>query len=332
MGRALLLAMTIASLSAQDQTTFRSGISLVELDASVFDEHGPVEGLKGSDFVVKDEGRPVSLRYCVLEDSPLDLMLLFELSRMMSANREALRGASEVAMASVREDDRVGIMAFSDGARLELPLSGDLKEAKRRVRFGLAYATFGSRPFVLSAVAEAAKYQAAQPKPHGRRAILMFGANTGFGTVSGHAGVTAGLWAADTILSGIVMPTSWTRLIYDQNPYRIFGMMNNPSTFPRFDYVDDVAAETGGEMIYTEDAGPIKRTRDPYASLRLAIQHMRRRYRLYYDMPDGKPGQRRRVQIDLSMTARQLHPEAKIVARKGYAVPTPTSPNPNLPQ
>ena len=34
--------------------------------------------------------------------------------------------------------------------------------------------------------------------------------------------------------------------------------MNYPAIFPRFDYVDDVAAQTGGEMVYTEDAGPMK--------------------------------------------------------------------------
>ncbi len=162
---------------AQDPATFKSGISLVELDASVFDAGGIIEGLQQEDFVVKDERQPVVLRYCLQENSPLDLVLLFELSKMMGANRTTLRGATEVAMAAAREGDRLGVMEFSDGARLELPLSSDLKEVKRRVRLGLAYATFEGKPFVLSAVSDAAKYEGGQGKPHGRRAILMFGAN-----------------------------------------------------------------------------------------------------------------------------------------------------------
>jgi VWFA-related protein len=326
MARAFILAVTFATLAmAQGQTTFKSAISLVEIDASVFDAGGIIEGLKQEDFVVKDERQPVVLRYCVQEDSPLDLILLFELTKMMAANRTMLRGAAEVAMAATREGDRLGVMAFSDGARLELPLSSDLKEVKRRVRSGLAYATFEGKPLVLSAVSDAAKYEAGQAKPHGRRAILMLGANAGFGLGNSHAGVTSALWDADTILGGVVIPTSWTRLIYDENPYHIWGMMNNPATFPRFDYIDDVAAQTGGEMIYTEDAGPMKQTREPYVSLRLAIEHMHRRYRLYYDLPDAKPGQRRRVQIELSPAARRLHPDARIIARKGYAVSKPGS-------
>jgi hypothetical protein len=212
-------------------------------------------------------------------------------------------------------------MTYNDGVRLELPVSSDLKEVNRRVRSGLAYATFEGRPFVLSAVAEATKYLATQPTLNGRRAILMFGANTGFGLGDSHAGTAANLWGADTILAGVVTPTSWTRLIYDSNPYHILGMMNSPKLFPRDDYIDDVAANTGGEMIYVEDAGPIKQTRHPYPSIQQSVEHMRRRYRLYYDMPQANPGERRHVQIELSPAARQLHPGARIIAPAGYVIP-----------
>ena len=109
---------------------------------------------------------------------------------------------------------------------MELPLTGDIKEVKRRIRPGLAYATFAGKPFVLPAVAEAAKYFAAGPEPHRRRAILMFGANAGSGvSKQNHMGVAKDLWNADTMLSAIVMPTSWTRFIYDDNPYHMFGLM-----------------------------------------------------------------------------------------------------------
>ena len=82
-----------------------------------------------------------------------------------------------------------------------------------------------------------------------------------------------------------------------------------------------VAAMTGGEMIYIEDAGPLKQTRQPYRALQQTIERIRRRYRLYYDKPKANPGQRRRVQIGLSPAARRVHPEARIVARNGYVIP-----------
>ena len=201
------------------------------------------------------------------------------------------------------------------------PLTADLKEVKRRVRAGLAYAAFAGKPFILPAVAGAARYLAAGPETHGRRAILMFGANAGFALSNqNHMGVAKDLWNADTILSAVVMPTSWTRFLSDDNPYHIFGMMAMPK-INRFDYVDDVAEQTGGETIYTEDAGPRRATPNPYVTLQQVIQRMRRRYRLYYDMPEAKPGQRRRVEIELSPAAQRLHPGARIVGRRGYVVP-----------
>jgi len=90
---------------------------------------------------------------------------------------------------------------------------------------------------------------------------------------------------------------------------------------PRYDFIDDVAAQTGGEMIYTKSVGLVKQTPEPYVSLQHALDHMRRRYRLYYDVPQARPGQRRRVQIELSPAARRLHPAAQVIAQKGYAVP-----------
>jgi hypothetical protein len=47
----------------------------------------------------------------------------------------------------------------------------------------------------------------------------------------------------------------------------------------------------------------------------------RQRYKLYYDMPMGKPGQTRRVDVGLSASAAALYPDARIIARKGYIMP-----------
>lgn len=318
MGRSLILALALASgVAAQ----FKTGVSIVEVDAQVFDKSGITDGLKRDDFIVKDDRQPVSLRYCVQEETPLDLVFLFELSRMMAPNHVKLRGAAEAAMAAMRAGDRAGVLSFNQGLRIELPLTADLKEVKRRVRTGLAYAAFTGKPFVLSAVAGAAKYIAVENEAHGRRAVLMFGADAGQDLFDqSHMSVAQALWNADAILSAVVIPTSWTRFLNDDNPYHIFGMMALPK-INRFDHVDDVAEQTGGEIVYVEDAGPMRGAPYPHVEIQNLIQRMRRRYRLYYDMPEAKPGQRRRVEIELSPAAQRIHPDARIVGRKGYVVP-----------
>ena len=54
---------------------------------------------------------------------------------------------------------------------------------------------------------------------------------------------------------------------------------------------------------------------------------MRRRYRLYYDMPPTRPGETHKVEIRLAESARRAHPEAHVVARKGYIAPNPLNRN-----
>jgi VWFA-related protein len=319
MGR-FSLAFALCCCLAGQEPTFKTGISIVEIDAQVFDATGILDGLKQDDFAVRDNGLPVSLRYCVQEETPLEIVFLFELSKMMAPNRMKLRAAAEMAMSEVREGDRAGVLSFNDRVAVEMPITGDLKEMKRRVRLGLAYATFAAKPLVLPAVAQAAKLLAEEPASHRRKAILMIGANAGFGLSNqNRMGVAKSLWDADTMLTTMVIPTSWTRLTYDDNPYHIFGLMSLGINL--WDNVDDITAQTGGEIIYAEDAGPIRSTPNPYIALRQAVQRMRRRYRLYYDMPDTKPGQRRRVAIELSPAAQRMHPGARITGRKGYVTP-----------
>jgi hypothetical protein len=87
------------------------------------------------------------------------------------------------------------------------------------------------------------------------------------------------------------------------------------------DFVEDVARDTGGQTVFTGDMPPrIHATPHPNAELRAVIQRMRRQYRLYYDRPPGKAGQHHKVEIELSATAKAAHPEARLIARKGYTV------------
>jgi hypothetical protein len=167
-----------ASLCAQEPT-FRTGISIVGIDAQVFDGNGIIDGLGPHDFVVKDDGQPVAIRYCTQEEQPLDLVFLLEISKMMAPNVAKLRGSAEEAIASLRQGDRAAALSFSESVKMEMPFTSDLVQAKRTLRYGLAYAAFGGKPFVLPAVWKAANYLVEAPAVHRRRAILMLGADAG---------------------------------------------------------------------------------------------------------------------------------------------------------
>jgi VWFA-related protein len=306
------MILLLAALAFAQAPAFRADISLVEIDAVVIGRNGVIEGLGRNDFVVRDNRKPVTLRYVSQENTPLDIVLMFETSKLMGKKLSQLTIASEMAMAEFHDGDRVAVMSFNEDVRVELPFTNDLKEAKRRIRLGLPDAAFGMNPFVLAAADEAEKYLAAQPEPHQRRVVLMFTGDAGFGMKKeNHMAVAKALWNDDAFLSAIVIPNGLTRVTHDDNPMHFHSLLQLSYTvgFSLFDFVDDVAEQTGGEVVY------------PGTPLRPMIDRMRKRYKLYYDRPAGKPGERRQVSVDLSAAAGALHPDARIVARKGYLSP-----------
>jgi hypothetical protein len=242
----------------------------------------------------------------------------------MAPRQNNLILAAEMAMAELRDGDRVVILSYNDQVHVELPITADLKEMRRRLRLGLLNATFVKRPFILPNVEASVQYLP-QAEQRRQRAILMFTGDAGFALKDQNPiAVSKDFWQADVMLSAFVIPTTLTKLTHDDNPYHAHALAM--LGFRLFDYADDVAEQTGGEMVYAGDAGSVHRDPNPNLALRGAVQRMRRRYKLYYDMPPGKPGQRRKIEVELSRAAQALHPDAKLFRRRGYVVPKSGAP------
>jgi VWFA-related protein len=318
MRRATVLGILLATCTAAQQPSFKAGISMVEVDAQVIGPGGVIEGLTLADFVVKENRQPVALRECVQEETPLDLVLLFDLSKIMESKRSEMILAAELAISQLREGDRVAVMSFNQRASIEQAITGDLTEMKRRLRIGLDQAVFSGKSFVLPAAEQSADYLAGLPEPHQRRVVLMFTGDAGWGLEQNHSAAAGHFWQAEAVLSAVVIPNPLTRLTHVDNPDQLTWLMQH---FNLFDVVDDVAERSGGEVIYLGNAGPIVRNATPVAALRQMIEHLRKRYKLYYDRPPGKAGQRRQIEIELSDAARLRHPGARIIGRKGYIMP-----------
>ncbi len=90
--------------------------------------------------------------------------------------------------------------------------------------------------------------------------------------------------------------------------------LTGPTHFGHYVYfgIRDIAAGTGGDSLDTNDAA---------GGLHETIQRPRQRYSLYYALPPVKPGEERRVQVQLTREARTRHPRAVIRARTGYIAP-----------
>ena len=135
------MILLLAAFALAQEPAFKADISLVEIDAVVIGRTGVVEGLGRNDFAIKDNRKPVTLRYAVQEQTPLDIVLAFENSRLMGKKLSELTIASEMAMAEFREGDRVAIMSAGPAARIigdwkvPLPRPRDIAEVKHEKSF-----------------------------------------------------------------------------------------------------------------------------------------------------------------------------------------------------
>lgn len=130
----LALALLVVAASVAGQTGFQSGVDLVTLDVCVKDQRGhPIAGLKAEDLSVFDNAVRQNVVWFSAEGLvPLALTLLVDNSQSMRGGPLERAGAAAAELiASLRPDDLVEVMSFSDHATLRYPLGADHDQAKR---------------------------------------------------------------------------------------------------------------------------------------------------------------------------------------------------------
>ena len=292
-----LAAVLLAALWAQD-TVFRTGVSLVRVDAQVTDGGKSVDGLQAGDFQVKDNGELQPVLYCSQEDQAMDLLFLFDTSGSMAPVVRRLAASSHTALKELQPGDRVAVANFNTDAWLIGGFSSDLAEIEQTV--GLVVdVRFGGGTHILSAVDDAATYFTRSADTHRRHGILIFTDDDGQPSMSERR-VVNHLWESDIVLCGLIVPTPGSEM------HEL-----NPSPRGSEDMLG-VAVKTGGETVNADDPGH---------AFREMLHRMRMRYSIYYQMPAAKPGAARRVDVSLSAAAKARYATAQVLARKGYVVP-----------
>ncbi len=101
------------------------------------------------------------------------------------------------------------------------------------------------------------------------------------------------LWAADVVVLGLIVPTAGVHF----------------SIGPPYRGARYAADQTGGDTLETGEAA---------GGLQEMIRRLRSRYSLYYSMPEGKPGEWRRIRVQLTKQAAKRYLGATVRARTGY--------------
>ena len=109
-GAAAVLCLAVVTLQGLPQ--FSSGVSVVEVYATVTDEKGePVKGLQTSDFQVQEDGTAQAISVFTAGDFPLNVALALDRSFSMAGERlAATKKAAHVFIDELRPSDRVRIV------------------------------------------------------------------------------------------------------------------------------------------------------------------------------------------------------------------------------
>jgi VWFA-related protein len=289
-----LLALASLVVSAQDPV-FKTGVSLVRVDAQIAAAGTTVEGLQAGDFTIEDNGKPQQILYCSQEEQHLDLMLLLDTSGSMELSVRRLAAASRLALRELHPGDRVAVANFNTASFLIAGFNANLQEVQKTLDRVIDI-RFGGGTHILSAIYDAAGYFQKQEDKQRRRAVLVLTDNFGQASKSEKTTVNR-LWAADVVVCGLVVRPRGESLEF---------------AWPGGEDMLGVASKTGGETVNAND---------PAEAFREMLRRIRRRYSLYYAMPAGKAGSVRKVTLDLTPAVKARYPKAEVLARKGYIIP-----------
>jgi VWFA-related protein len=279
-----LVLLCAAVVSAQDDVVFRSGVSLVRVDAEAIDSSGHVvAGLTKDDFRVLDEGVAQSLVNFTFEEEPLDLILLFDTAGSMHGKLLNIVRATELGFNELHKGDRVCVRVFSGISTEILPFTDNLQAVNEAILIRVLQLKFNGGSRLEPAADDAALRFRSEPKTHRKRAILIITDKPG-AREANEAAIVHDLWNSDVVVS---------ELILDRN-------------------------QNGANRIVDQTGGTTIAAGNPGEAFRDSIHYLRSGYAMYYALPGVNAGAERKLQVELTPEAAKRFANLRIHARKGY--------------
>jgi VWFA-related protein len=131
-GAFALCAVTVRPAAQQQPPpVFRAGVEVVRLDVSVTKGGVPVRGLTARDFSVTDSGVPQDVESATLDQAPLDVQMVLDVSGSVSGERLTnLMLAAHGLLRALRPPDAAGLLTFADALRMRAPMTRDLASVR----------------------------------------------------------------------------------------------------------------------------------------------------------------------------------------------------------
>jgi VWFA-related protein len=293
--RILFFTLFAAFAIAQNDVVFRSGVSLVRLDAEAVDTSGAVvPGLTKDDLRILDDGKEQTLVNFSFEEEPLDLILLFDTAGSMHGKLLEVIRATQLGFNELRKGDRVCVRVFSSTSTELLPFSDNLDTVNQAILLKAITLRFNGASKLEPAADDAALRFRNEPTTRRKRAILIV-TDKSDSREPDTTSIVRDLWNSNAVLSELVLDRPG-------QPTRLMERGTN-----------EIVDKTGGATIVAGDPG---------MAFRQSVHYLRSGYTMYYALPDStRAGSPRAVQIELTPDAAKRFPNVRVRARSGYIAP-----------
>jgi VWFA-related protein len=343
----LTIALATAGLmsAADEQVVFRSDVSLVRVDAQVVDrDNRAITGLRAEDFILREEGRRQQIRNFERENMPVDLLFLLDVSASMRPHVQRIADAAHDALRVLGDNDRIGIMVFDRSTRVRLPFRSSRQDVEREFETLLRQERFNGGTDITRGMLDAASYIGRNGRRDARRAIVIL-TDDETERERDDARVARALENAGAVLSALIAPDamqtgsyprqgggypgsggSWPGsgggglggplggiILGRRGPYG--GGQQGPMSRGSHTHsagTSEIAQQSGGDSMPVDDASALETT----------LARIRQRYALHFHLPEGvKPGEERRIDVQLADAARRRYPDAEVRFRRVYLAP-----------
>jgi len=276
------LALTLLPLSgwaqeaAETQATFRSGVDLVTVSATVRDGKGRlVKDLTQKDFEVIDRGERRTISEFRSERAPLSLAILFDVSGSMdTADRAtAAKFAAHHLLNQLQDGrDEAGLFAFDSRLREVAPFSVDTRALKGALG---EVDPFGATS-LHDAISAAAERVASRPFPRRAVVVLTDGVDTASRLSPAQVSAKAAAIDVPVYIIATVLPID--------DPGHERATPGSKKTAPATTgTIEDLARWTGGALHYSSTPGTA------YQAARAVIDELRHLYLIAFE-PGVEPG------------------------------------------
>lgn len=282
--RRILLALAVTTFpvagwaqeTAEKQATFRSGVDLVTVSATVRDGKGRlVKDLTQRDFEVIDRGERRRISQFRDDQAALSLAILFDVSGSMdTADRTtAAKFAAHHLLNQLQAGrDEAGLFAFDSRLREVAPFTVDTRALKSALG---EVDPFGATS-LHDAIAAAADRVAARPFPRRAVVVLTDGIDTASRLTPAQVSAKAAAIDVPVYVIATVLP------IDDPGSERATPGAKKEAP-PSIGTIDDLARWTGGALYYSSTAA------SAYKAARAVVDELRHLYLIAFE-PGAEPG------------------------------------------